>query len=75
MPPSKSADYNRRGDAHHPAATVSLFPPFSGLPFFIKTGESVRMMFALSAEYEMAALIASILFGFGAAVWFWMELH
>ena len=33
------------------------------------------MMFALSAEYEMAALIASILFGFGAAVWFLMELH
>tara|TARA_B100001939_G_scaffold61540_1_gene50527 strand:- start:235 stop:336 length:102 start_codon:yes stop_codon:yes gene_type:complete len=33
------------------------------------------MMFALSVEYEMAALIASILFGVGAAVWFWMELH
>ena len=33
------------------------------------------MMFALSAEYEMAALIASILFGFGAAVWVWMELN
>ena len=35
----------------------------------------MSIMFALSAEYEMAALIASILFGFGAAVWFWMELH
>ena len=74
MPPSKSADYNRRGDAHHPAATVSLFHPSQDF-HFCKTGDSVRMMFALSAEYEMAALIASILFGFGAAVWFWMELH
>ena len=33
------------------------------------------MIFALNAEYEMAALIAAILFGFGAAIWFWMELH
>tara|TARA_Y100000589_G_scaffold63340_1_gene54609 strand:+ start:1343 stop:1609 length:267 start_codon:yes stop_codon:yes gene_type:complete len=51
-----------------------FFHPSQGFNFF-KTGDSVSMMFALSAEYEMAALIASILFGFGAAVWFWMELH
>jgi len=25
MPPSKSAEYNRRGDAHHPAAAVPFF--------------------------------------------------
>ena len=75
MPPSKSADYNRRGDAHHPAAAVSLFPHIRALSNFWKTSYTVSIMFALSAEYEMAALIASILFGFGAAVWFWMELH
>jgi hypothetical protein len=32
-------------------------------------------MIAINAEFEMAALIASILFGIGAAIWFWMELH
>ena len=25
MPPSKSAEYNRRGDAHHPAAAVPFW--------------------------------------------------
>ena len=37
MPPSKSAEYNRRGDAHHPAATVSLFNRVS---FFSLMGSS-----------------------------------
>ena len=32
-------------------------------------------MFAVDLEFEMAALVASILFGIGAAVWFWIELH
>jgi len=32
-------------------------------------------MIAMDAEFEMAALIASILFGIGAALWFWLELH
>lgn len=75
MPPSKSADYNRRGDAHHPAAAVSLFPTLLRASIFHKTDDTISMMFAFDAEYEMAALIASILFGVGAAVWFWMELH
>lgn len=33
------------------------------------------MMIAIDPGFEVAALIASILFGVGAAVWFWMELH
>ena len=72
MPPSKSADYNRRGDAHHPAAAVSLF---NRLSFFREWAHDSNVMLAMDAGFEMAALIASILFGIGAAVWFWMELH
>jgi hypothetical protein len=29
----------------------------------------------MDAGFEMAALIASILFGISAAIWFWLELH
>jgi len=72
MPPSKSAEYNRRGDAHHPAATVSLL-----IGFLLSRGwgHHPTIVIAMDAEFEMAALIASILFGIGAAVWFWLELH
>tara|TARA_B100002003_G_C13779374_1_gene386076 strand:- start:415 stop:516 length:102 start_codon:yes stop_codon:yes gene_type:complete len=33
------------------------------------------VIIAMDAGFEMAALIASILFGIGAAIWFWLELH
>ena len=34
MPPSKSAEYDRRGDAHHPAAAVPFFPYYFELESF-----------------------------------------
>jgi len=40
-----------------------------------KPWQDVGVMFAVDLEFEMAALVASILFGIGAAVWFWIELH
>ncbi len=33
------------------------------------------MLLEIDMGFEMAALIASILFGICAAVWFWIELH
>ena len=32
-------------------------------------------MIAMDVGFEIAALIASILFGICAAIWFWIELH
>ncbi len=33
------------------------------------------MMFAADIGFELVALIASIIFGICAAIWFWVELH
>ena len=91
MPPSKSAEYNRRGDAHHPAAAV----PFCLLAGDLRArcgledlladfglGEETYpqkypsvMFLAIDIGFEFVALIGSIIFGMCAALWFWGQLH